>query len=464
MASKMVEPDDIVNITLAPSERQKRLLPYENFYLEQPFNRPPSKPQRPKIYYPHYEEISSYQNQELIHSTNNKFTPFLESNALPGRFRPVPPTRQKVQFVPLSQPQDKVPDYSAIYDQLSQLKLAYRRPTYAQNYRPIQPQRFVQKPQNPRYKPIVHTKTTIETFTPTEIDIPVSGKTRNHKINAADIRRPRPEMDPPYRVNKPFVNHQIAVEIPHESLPGGFKPMLAPPREYTRKPYLVVQARPQNAPIRKPIIVVHNNPPNTEIVPSYEVTPQYEDYEQAVVQNYQDYPNTEESPKYEEFGTVAPVYSITTENSNNLNEILKQLQDSNTLPKTLTSENIDNSIKTLVRILEALKKQQKLSKPIVVQEEVTTDYDPDIENEAGVGISGQSGELPGTVLSESYPADTPEGGTPGKPGVDYPALSSIPQTSFSCKTQRYKGFFGDPDTNCQVRDRIIRTIYRVNLK
>lgn len=38
----------------------------------------------------------------------------------------------------------------------------------------------------------------------------------------------------------------------------------------------------------------------------------------------------------------------------------------------------------------------------------------------------------------------------GKPGIDYPTLDVIPKTSFTCKDQRYKGFFGDPETNCQV--------------
>lgn len=42
------------------------------------------------------------------------------------------------------------------------------------------------------------------------------------------------------------------------------------------------------------------------------------------------------------------------------------------------------------------------------------------------------------------------GGTPGRPGIDYPTLAVIPQTSFDCKIQRYKGFFGDPETKCQV--------------
>lgn len=42
------------------------------------------------------------------------------------------------------------------------------------------------------------------------------------------------------------------------------------------------------------------------------------------------------------------------------------------------------------------------------------------------------------------------GATRGKPHVDYPAYATIPETDFSCKEQRYKGFFGDPATRCQV--------------
>nr|CAD7573281.1 unnamed protein product [Timema californicum] len=50
----------------------------------------------------------------------------------------------------------------------------------------------------------------------------------------------------------------------------------------------------------------------------------------------------------------------------------------------------------------------------------------------------------------NFPDPSSQGSTPGKAGVDYPTYSVIPKTSFSCKTQRYKGFFGDPDTSCQV--------------
>ena len=47
-------------------------------------------------------------------------------------------------------------------------------------------------------------------------------------------------------------------------------------------------------------------------------------------------------------------------------------------------------------------------------------------------------------------ADKHPGPSTGRPGIDYPNYAEIPQTSFDCSEQRYKGFFGDPETNCQV--------------
>ena len=46
--------------------------------------------------------------------------------------------------------------------------------------------------------------------------------------------------------------------------------------------------------------------------------------------------------------------------SSKLGDILKKLQDSNHLPKTLTPDNIDNSINTLVKILDNLKQSQTI--------------------------------------------------------------------------------------------------------
>ncbi|KAM0730982.1 U-scoloptoxin(01)-Er1a [Formica fusca] len=51
---------------------------------------------------------------------------------------------------------------------------------------------------------------------------------------------------------------------------------------------------------------------------------------------------------------------------------------------------------------------------------------------------------PGPKTSLKY------GATRGKPHIDYPAYAIIPETDFNCKDQRYKGFFGDPATRCQV--------------
>lgn len=47
-------------------------------------------------------------------------------------------------------------------------------------------------------------------------------------------------------------------------------------------------------------------------------------------------------------------------------------------------------------------------------------------------------------------ADRQPGPSTGRPGIDYPNYADIPETSFDCSQQRYKGFFGDPETHCQV--------------
>ncbi|XP_056639751.1 uncharacterized protein LOC130447117 [Diorhabda sublineata] len=39
---------------------------------------------------------------------------------------------------------------------------------------------------------------------------------------------------------------------------------------------------------------------------------------------------------------------------------------------------------------------------------------------------------------------------PGEPDKDYPILSEIPQTSFSCDQQQYPGYYADVETRCQV--------------
>lgn len=122
---------------------------------------------------------------------------------------------------------------------------------------------------------------------------------------------------------------------------------------------------------------------------------------------------------------------------------MKYLQITKTQPKEVIINEVDNSRGILFRILNMLKKQQTLSKPIVVENTVA-------ENMEYEDKTSENAESNPKEESEELSLDTPEGGTPGKPGIDYPAFYSIPETSFNCKTQRYKGFFGDTETNCQV--------------
>lgn len=142
--------------------------------------------------------------------------------------------------------------------------------------------------------------------------------------------------------------------------------------------------------------------------------------------------------------TIAPVSSI-AQNINELQnfdysaEVLDNPDnESNRQPVTQVSSNDNYPIKKL---------QTSTSIPDVTQ------------NTAELHTYGYAAKLPqllpnyyrGRTTTQIFPAPNAEGGTPGQPGVDYPTYSRIPETSFTCKNQRYKGFFGDPETSCQVR-------------
>lgn len=132
-----------------------------------------------------------------------------------------------------------------------------------------------------------------------------------------------------------------------------------------------------------------------------------------------------------------PEAVVQQDDSHSIALILKTLQETNQLPKTLTADNVDNSIKTLLEFLNNLKEKAPKHEPltpththtkVVEEEERYDDYD----------------DLPNMHVDEQLGANS------GTPGVDYPNLFSIPETAFNCKEQRYKGFFGDPETRCQV--------------
>lgn len=126
------------------------------------------------------------------------------------------------------------------------------------------------------------------------------------------------------------------------------------------------------------------------------------------------------------------VPTIPTEEQNNLLDILSSYQLSKVLPDKVTPSNIGYSIRTLSNILKLLEKAK-------------AETNEDIASAQGVDEDNY-----GNGVGQSFSPYQTEGSTPGRAGVDYPAYAEIPETQFTCKSQRYKGFFADPDTNCQV--------------
>uniref|UniRef100_A0A1B0C9T9 Putative chitin binding peritrophin-a domain protein n=1 Tax=Lutzomyia longipalpis TaxID=7200 RepID=A0A1B0C9T9_LUTLO len=193
-----------------------------------------------------------------------------------------------------------------------------------------------------------------------------------------------------------------------------------PPRQHLTE---TTQNRPPHLTTYHPTFIHHHKYPQNEPKKIYESYHQ-EEY----------LPSSPAPPRLPIRTTARPIITKNDFQSKSLTELLKKLQDSNQLPQTLTSENIDNSIRTLIKILNNLKQEQNVAvEPAQHQDDGHQDYDDDDYNE------------------EPRPEDEElVGPNSGRAGIDFPNLSEIPQTSFSCKEQRYKGFFGDPETNCQV--------------
>ncbi|XP_001950804.2 uncharacterized protein LOC100166580 [Acyrthosiphon pisum] len=128
--------------------------------------------------------------------------------------------------------------------------------------------------------------------------------------------------------------------------------------------------------------------------------------------------------------TTPVTTTTTTDKYGALNELLDGYDLGNRLSNKITADNIGSSIQTLSAVLQLLQNEadEQQARPLRPKKP-KPEYRPDPIDEYD---------------------DTGDVGNPGRPGVDYPTLSVIPKTSFDCKTQRYKGFFGDPETLCQV--------------
>lgn len=468
------------------SERHRRLIPYMTFYLaNNNFNQPQAH--NPTQYQPShkipqtiYQDkfiIANYQPKyteppptQIVFRPKPSYTPFLDSNKIPGGFTPI--LRGQIQVPQQNNYQPiQEPNFSAIFDKLLQMKQLQKQVPQFNQYQGNTKLNIVSqyfRPQPTKFIPVNEYQLQEEQYKP--IDSGYKHLEQAYK----PIEPTYKPIEPSY---KPIESSYKPIESNYKPIEANYKPI-----EPTYKP---IETSYKQIPSHVKTII-HTYTPSSIEIPVQQKVPNYDNYDTLKVYNQiAPLPKPEDNfkpilvqqipeknydtfilrpiqkpdniknyrPYYRPVYTPLPKPKPTQptyipepepENPNSLSVILKQLQDSNTLPHTLTPDNIDNSIKTLVKILNSLK-NTKLQKPIIVDEISEEENQEDTTEE-----SHEENHAINEAIIDDIPLHTPEGGTPGKAGEDYPALSQIPQTNFNCKTQRYKGFFGDPETNCQV--------------
>ncbi|XP_043590626.1 uncharacterized protein LOC122571221 [Bombus pyrosoma] len=124
---------------------------------------------------------------------------------------------------------------------------------------------------------------------------------------------------------------------------------------------------------------------------------------------------------------------------------------SNYNTNSLTNNNVVEYYVPIVQEIPTKQKGPFLPTIRPQTNEDPTDHSYAITEDLSDDVLQQDRYLLPPVTTEVVPKTSLKyGATRGKANVDYPAYSSIPRTNFNCKEQRYKGFFGDPDTGCQV--------------
>lgn len=174
-----------------------------------------------------------------------------------------------------------------------------------------------------------------------------------------NVANPSTELTPVY--TKPLVLQQLApIRRPHrpKAKPFRFNKYSSSLQPNRLNPSLQTPITNyyQNIPYKSPPV----HPKNNKIVKLRPV-PNFE-YSSNSVQQQEQEPTVNIQPtvpsiRYKEPHQELPPLDQKTES---LKEILKKLQDSNHLPKTFTADNIDNSIKTLIKILNNLKESQTI--------------------------------------------------------------------------------------------------------
>ncbi|XP_053606016.1 uncharacterized protein LOC128672721 [Plodia interpunctella] len=468
----------------------------------------PNDRQPKKIYYPSHRNIPRYQGNRLtqynIASANP--TKFLYKEVVPVYEKPVKVTPK---YNPLLSNSGYVIDNN--YDYEKQIIKAPSAPFLSPTRKPYVNlynnddsanirYYLSEKEQTPKFKLVPYEQTPTVTVTPqnhqlyepkkpVRILIPkeqVYIKPRplhpqlyygNANIQQLTARKPQTTpLDNYYEKRRPQpVIIQPIVE-------GGFKPITNPEQISTEAPIYSTSSPEKSSlyyeSLKQP--PVPQSYVTSTVAPNLVFKPNYYQY---VVEQQTLKPGPEQveyRPQIEQ-----PTYNPAQHSPPNtitLSDLINTLQLNKSIPNPITQENVGASIRTLIQVLNSLKAAQhhnELESPVLstpapfVSPEVDVDVtarpvveatpipivdEPGLIEEpylAPVKTPSQHiDEYPSRgVTSQRFPlpiTSDDEGGTPGVPGVDYPTLTTIPQTRFNCKTQRYKGFFADPETRCQV--------------
>ncbi|XP_045515691.1 uncharacterized protein LOC123708823 isoform X1 [Pieris brassicae] len=485
------------------NERYRRLIPYMTFYYANDIATPSTVPQQDqgksvevdKAEIIETGNINPNQREERVINSflrhknipryqGNRLTQHNIASANPGKFylKEVPtfyqpPNKYTPNYNPLLVNHDVYEDREREYEKFiakpikapsSPFTQQTRKPflNFYQNDDANVQYYLSEKEVAPKYKLIPYEQTPpIKTFTQYENVEPV--KHYNVPINAPNepiYIKPRPKPTPPqfiyvheneqYRPKRPpttisemYYEKQTPVApLAEPIIESGFQPILASRPLSTERPQYTS--------------VYHQQPPKLERPP-----------EDVVIRK----------PSYQYILEESSYISKPTHNENtktaSLADLLNSLQINKSIPKPITKDNVSASITTLLQVLNALRAQQNEIEPPVLStprafeapELVHTTPSPvsqaaveqppqgvDFEEPYLAQVNSPSqhlDEYPSGGSSQRYPQpihSDEEGGTPGRPGVDYPILTVIPPTKFDCKTQRYKGFFADPETRCQV--------------
>lgn len=129
------------------------------------------------------------------------------------------------------------------------------------------------------------------------------------------------------------------------------------------------------------------------------------------------------------------------ETPDNTADIFAKYPVSKTFPNKFTPPYLGSTFQTLSQIVKILQRTKPLPE---APHQINLEYKTS-EDDKKVQTEDKNEYV------QNFPALSNEGSTPGRAGIDYPIYNEIPETKFSCKEQRYKGFFGDPETNCQVQ-------------